>query len=73
MKTISLTDFADYLTAKETKDLPLNEIFKSVQNFKKKQVFRFCNLCNFFSRITFVAFAVKKEYILLMQIFYCLN
>mgnify|MGYP003599702691 FL=1 len=41
MKTLSLTDFADYLTAKETKDLPLNEIFKSVQNFKKKQVFRF--------------------------------
>ena len=61
MKTLSLTDFADYLTAKETKDLPLNEIFKSVQNFKKKQVFRFCNLCNFFSRITFVAFAVKKN------------
>lgn len=54
MKTLALTDFADYLTAKETKDLPLNEIFKSVQNFKKKQLFRFCNLCNFFSRITFV-------------------
>ena len=35
MKTLALTDFADYLTAKETKDLPLNEIFKSVQNSKK--------------------------------------
>ena len=70
MKTLSLTDFADYLTAKETKDLPLNEIFKSVQNFKKKQVFRFCNLCNFFSRITFVAFAVYYVFFLLMQINY---
>lgn len=56
MKTLSLTDFADYLTAKETKDLPLNEIFKSVQNFKKKQVFRFCNLCNFFFKNYFCRF-----------------
>lgn len=61
MKTLSLTDFADYLTAKETKDLPLNEIFKSVQNFKKKQVFRFCNLCNFFSRITLSLLRLKKN------------
>ena len=61
MKTLSLTDFADYLTAKETKDLPLNEIFKSVQNFKKKQLFRFCNICNFFSRITLALLRLKKN------------
>lgn len=61
MKTLSLTDFADYLTAKETKDLPLNEIFKSVQNFKKKQVFRFCNLCNFFQELLLSLLRLKKN------------
>ena len=61
MKTLSLTDFADYLTAKETKDLPLNEIFKSVQNFKKNNYLDFAIFVIFFQELLLSLLRLKKN------------